>query len=111
MMADGVPAPVTPPKSMPASGKGGGGGNMDSSSQTREQRDLLRFMYQTSCKGCGKSYQDWIQAWKQCRLLSVNVTANSLEGAKQLQPSIFSRCFKPLLALICSLHHFFCKPF
>ena len=48
--------------------------------QTRDQRDILRFMYQTSAKGKGKGYQDWLNSWRQCRATSVNVMANSLEG-------------------------------
>ena len=56
--------------------------------QTREARDTLRFIYQTTAKGQGKSYQDWMASWKQCRTLSVGVQANSLEGIFAA-PSIF----------------------
>eukprot|EP00438_Fugacium_kawagutii_P031804 Skav203275 [mRNA] locus=scaffold324:69997:74020:- [translate_table: standard] len=31
-----------------------------------DKRELLRFMYQTSAKGTGKSYQDWLAEWRRC---------------------------------------------
>ena len=45
-----------------------------------DKRELLRFMYQTTAKGNGKSFQDWLAAWRQCMSLSSRVSANSLEG-------------------------------
>eukprot|EP00435_Cladocopium_sp_Y103_P039154 s2367_g10.t1 len=48
--------------------------------QSRNNRDLLRFMYQTTAKGKGKGFPDWLASWKQCRLASVNCDANYLEG-------------------------------
>ena len=53
---------------------------MNHVNQGREYRDLLRFFYQTSQKGKGKSYQDWYEAWKQAMQLSTSVAANALEG-------------------------------
>ena len=48
--------------------------------QSRDHRDILRFMYQTTAKGQGKSFQDWMQSWRQCKQHSVGVDANSPEG-------------------------------
>ena len=48
--------------------------------QSRDNRDLLRFIYQTTAKGHGKGFPDWLASWKQCRLASVNCDANCLEG-------------------------------
>ena len=48
--------------------------------QSRENRDLLRFIYQTTAKGHGKGFPDWLTSWKQCRVASVNCDANCLEG-------------------------------
>ena len=48
---------------------------------SRENRDLLRFMFQTTAKGGGKGFQDWLESWKQCKQASVNCDANSEEGA------------------------------
>ena len=60
---------------------GGSSGANASNPYQRDQRDILRFMYQTSAKGSGKSYQDWMSAWRQCKTLSASVNANSMEGA------------------------------
>ena len=46
----------------------------------RQGRDLLRFMYQTSAKGGGKSYQEWVAQWKNCMDRSKSVDANFYEG-------------------------------
>ena len=59
---------------------GGGRGQVPNESRDHDTRDLLRFMYQTSSKGRGKSFQDWQEEWKQCMLLSKTVLANSKEG-------------------------------
>lgn len=48
--------------------------------QSRENRDLLRFIYQTTAKGHGKGFPDWLTSWKQCRVASVNCDASCLEG-------------------------------
>lgn len=75
--------------------------------QTRDQREILRFMYQTSAKGNGKGYQDWLNAWRQCKSFSVNVNANSLEGA--LPASFMLECvwhFGMSLLLSCTLKSF-----
>ena len=47
---------------------------------TRDHRDVLRFIYQTTAKGQGKSFQDWKQSWRLCLQESSSVQANSLEG-------------------------------
>ena len=71
--------PGNAPAQKPSSyGGGNGGSHLDRN--TRDQRDQLRFMYQTTAKGRGKSYQDWVQSWRQCRQYSVGVDANCLEG-------------------------------
>ncbi len=49
-------------------------------SHAQEHRDLLRFMYQTSAKGRGKSFQTWNDQWKSCMARSQHVQANSVEG-------------------------------
>ena len=49
-------------------------------SHAQEHRDLLRFMYQTSAKGRGKSFQTWNDQWKACMARSQHVQANSVEG-------------------------------
>lgn len=46
----------------------------------RDQRDVLRFIYQTTAKGQGKSFQDWKQSWRLCLQESSDVQANSKEG-------------------------------
>lgn len=48
--------------------------------QPRDHRDLLRFMFQTSVKGQGKSFQDWLGTWRLSLRNSEHVQANSLEG-------------------------------
>ena len=57
-----------------------GRGAHQNETRDREPRDLLRFMFQTSAKGKGKSFQHWQEDWKQCMLLSKGVNANSKEG-------------------------------
>ena len=56
------------------------GKNESAQAISRDQRDILRFMYQTTAKGKGKTYQDWVQSWRQCKQLSVGVDANATEG-------------------------------
>ena len=70
--------------------------------QTRDQRDILRFMYQTQAKGQGKGYQDWLNSWRQCRTNSVNITANSAEGALDLLIFCPFFCFVSFFILVCS---------
>lgn len=48
--------------------------------EARDQRDVLRFIYQTTAKGQGKSFQDWKQSWRLCLQESCDVQANSTEG-------------------------------
>ena len=67
-----------------------GGGQYDGKGQsaaaalaahiTRDHRDLLRFMYQTSAKGKGKTYHQWSEEWKSSMAKSRTVHANALEG-------------------------------
>jgi len=58
----------------------GGRGQAPPESRERDTRDLLRFLYQASSKGRGKSFQQWQEEWKQCMILSKGVLANSREG-------------------------------
>ena len=59
--------------------------------ERRDRRDVLRFIYQTTSKGRGKSYQDWVQSWRQCQQESLGVQANSTEGALSVFMSFFAK--------------------
>lgn len=48
--------------------------------ESRDHRDVLRFIYQTTAKGRGKSFPDWMQSWRSCLQESSGVQANSTEG-------------------------------
>lgn len=53
---------------------------MNAAAVTREHRDLLRFMYQVTAKGGGKSYHQWSEEWKGAMTRSRTVHANACEG-------------------------------
>lgn len=71
-----------------------------------DKRELLRFMYQTTAKGNGKSFQDWLAAWRQCMSLSSRVSANSLEGHSD--SSRFSSRFWTVVVFFKSVMQQFC---
>ena len=48
--------------------------------QTRDHRDILRFMYQVSAKGRGKTFQEWTRQWREARRMSERTMANAKEG-------------------------------
>lgn len=67
-------------------------GANQSASHAQEHRDLLRFMYQTSAKGRGKSFQTWNDQWKSCMARSQHVQANSVEGNFAASQSLEKFC-------------------
>ena len=55
--------------------------------QTRDHRDILRFMYQVSAKGKGKSFPEWTRQWREARRASERCKSNAREGRWQtLEP-------------------------
>ena len=64
--------------------------------QTRDHRGILRFMYQVSAKGRGKTFQEWTRQWREARRMSERTMANAKEGHWQTSVWSTAEAVEPL---------------